>query len=201
MASSSSFFFSHPRRARLFAGLARGEVSSASLEPPSVDDPSAFLLAPLSDALLHQQKRRSAQLQERKIKQESRLRSRNLPAAPAQCEFELQRCGRLSPRTGTQGRITSPRSWASPWAASFSAWGPADVDPTAAAAWGADAPRILLVPLGVELLSDLCAAVNPTFDSEIFFVAWRVFLLGAADVGGPEAPVHLRLAPHGGVRG
>jgi hypothetical protein len=52
--ASSSFFFSFSQRARLFAGLARGEVSiAASLEPPSVDDPSAFLLALLSDALLH----------------------------------------------------------------------------------------------------------------------------------------------------
>jgi hypothetical protein len=55
LASSPSFFFSSSRWARLFAGLARGEVSSAaSLEPPSVDDSSAFLLALLSDALLHQ---------------------------------------------------------------------------------------------------------------------------------------------------
>jgi len=47
----------------------------------------------------------------------------------------------------------------------------------------------LLVPLGVELLSDLCAAVNPAFDSRIFLTVRRVFLLGATDDGGPEAPV------------
>ena len=56
-------------------------------------------------------------------------------------------------------------------------------------AGGADAPRTLLVPLWVELLSDYCAAANPAFDSEIFFMARCVFLLGAADDGGPEAPV------------
>ena len=62
--ASSYSFFSSSRRALLFAGITRGEVSTAaSLEPPSVDDPSAFLLAPLSDALLHQQQGRSAQLQ------------------------------------------------------------------------------------------------------------------------------------------
>ena len=55
LASSSSFFFSSSLQARLFAGLARFEVSTAaSLEPSSADDSSAFLLAPLSDALLHQ---------------------------------------------------------------------------------------------------------------------------------------------------
>ena len=69
LASSSSLFFSSSQRARLFARLARSEVSSAaSLEPPLVDDPFAFLLAPLSDALLYQQQKRSAQLQEKKIK-------------------------------------------------------------------------------------------------------------------------------------
>ena len=47
----------------------------------------------------------------------------------------------------------------------------------------------MLVPLWVELLSDCCAAANPAFDSEIFFMARCVFLLGAADDGGPEAPV------------
>ena len=47
----------------------------------------------------------------------------------------------------------------------------------------------MLVPLGVELLNDLCAAVNPVFDSGIFFMAWHIFLLGEAEVGGPEAPV------------
>jgi len=47
----------------------------------------------------------------------------------------------------------------------------------------------LLVPLRVELLSDCCAAANPAFDSGIFFMARRVFLLWAAEVGGPEAPV------------
>jgi hypothetical protein len=54
--ASSSFFSSSSRQARLFAGLARGEASfAASLEPPLLDDSSAFLLAPLSVALLHQQ--------------------------------------------------------------------------------------------------------------------------------------------------
>jgi len=47
----------------------------------------------------------------------------------------------------------------------------------------------LLVPIGVELLSVYCAAANPAFDSRIFFTARRIFLLGAADDGGPEAPV------------
>jgi len=56
-------------------------------------------------------------------------------------------------------------------------------------AGGADAPRTLLVPLGVELLSDLCATVNPAFDSGIFFTARHVFLFGAAEVGGPDVPV------------
>jgi hypothetical protein len=43
--------------------------------------------------------------------------------------------------------------------------------------------------LRVELFSDCCAALNPAFDSGIFFTAQRVFLLGATDDGGPEAPV------------
>jgi hypothetical protein len=47
----------------------------------------------------------------------------------------------------------------------------------------------LLVPLQVELLVDCCAAVNPTFDSRILLTARCAFLLGAADEGGPEAPV------------
>jgi hypothetical protein len=56
LASSSSLHSSSSRRARLFTGLARGEVSfAASLEPPSLDDSSTFLLAPLSVALLQQQ--------------------------------------------------------------------------------------------------------------------------------------------------
>ena len=50
-------------------------------------------------------------------------------------------------------------------------------------------PRTLLVPLRVEILSVCCAATNPAFDSGIFFTAQRVFLLGAADDSGPEAPV------------
>ena len=54
---------------------------------------------------------------------------------------------------------------------------------------GADAPRTLPAPLQGELLSDLCNAVNPAFDSGIFFTARRVFLLGLVAVGGPEAPV------------
>ena len=41
----------------------------------------------------------------------------------------------------------------------------------------------------VKLPSARCAAVNPAFDSRIFFTARHVFLLGAADDGGPEAPV------------
>jgi hypothetical protein len=47
----------------------------------------------------------------------------------------------------------------------------------------------LLVPLGVELLSDLCAIVNPVFHSGIFFTAQNIFLLGVTDEGTPEAPV------------
>jgi hypothetical protein len=47
----------------------------------------------------------------------------------------------------------------------------------------------LLVLLRVKLLSNCCAAVNPTFDSGVFLTARCVFLLGAADDGGPEAPV------------
>ena len=54
--SSSSFLSSSSRRARLFTGLARGELNFvAALEPPSLDDSSVFLLAPLSVALLQQQ--------------------------------------------------------------------------------------------------------------------------------------------------
>ena len=54
LASSSSFFSSSSRWAWLFAGLARGEVNfAASLELPSLDDSSTFLLAPLSVALLY----------------------------------------------------------------------------------------------------------------------------------------------------
>ena len=57
--ASSSFFLSSSRQTRLFAGLARGEASfAASLELPSLDDSSAFLLAPLSVALLQQQQGR-----------------------------------------------------------------------------------------------------------------------------------------------
>ena len=59
LASSSSFFSTSSRWAWLFARLARGEASFAtSLEPPSLDVSSAFLLAPLSDALLHQRQGR-----------------------------------------------------------------------------------------------------------------------------------------------
>ena len=47
----------------------------------------------------------------------------------------------------------------------------------------------MLVPLQVELFNDYCTAVNPAFDSGIFFMARRIFLLGAADDSGPEAPV------------
>jgi len=43
--------------------------------------------------------------------------------------------------------------------------------------------------LGVELLNDLRAAVNPAFDSGIIFTALRVFLFGAAMVSGPEVPI------------
>ena len=67
--------------------------------------------------------------------------------------------------------------------------GSADADPTPVVAGGADAPRTLLVPLGVELLSNLCVAINPAFDSEIFLTAWHVFLFGAAEGGGPEVLV------------
>ena len=56
-------------------------------------------------------------------------------------------------------------------------------------AGGADAPRTLLVPLHVELLSDCCAAVNTAFDSGIFLTVWRIFLLVAVNDGGPEGPV------------
>jgi len=56
-------------------------------------------------------------------------------------------------------------------------------------AGGAYAPRTLLVPSGVELLSDLCPTVNPAFGSGIFFMARHVFLFRAAEVGGPEVPV------------
>ena len=56
LASSSSFLSSSSRRARLFTGLARGEVNfTASLEPPSLDDYSPFFLAPLSVAVLQKQ--------------------------------------------------------------------------------------------------------------------------------------------------
>jgi len=59
LASSSSFLSSSSRRARIFTRLARGEVNlAASLEPPSLDDSSAFVLAPLSVALLQQQQGR-----------------------------------------------------------------------------------------------------------------------------------------------
>ena len=88
-----------------------------------------------------------------------------------------------------RGGVTSPCSWPSPWDASFSAWGPVDADPTSAVAGGADASRTLLIPLWVRLLSDCCTAANPAFDSGIFFTARCVFLLGAADDGGPEALV------------
>ena len=47
----------------------------------------------------------------------------------------------------------------------------------------------MLVPLRVELLSDCCTTINPAFNSGIFLTGRCVFLLGAADDGGPEAPV------------
>ena len=47
----------------------------------------------------------------------------------------------------------------------------------------------MLVPLRVELLSDCCTTINPAFDSGIFLTGRCVFLLGATDDGGPEAPV------------
>ena len=84
------------------------------------------------------------------------------------------------------GGVTSPRSWPSPQAGYLSAWGPAAADPTPAVMGGADARRTLLIPLGVELLNDLCTAVNLAFNSGIFFTAWRVFLFGVAAVGGLE---------------
>ena len=80
-----------------------------------------------------------------KLSENKGSRFKNLPAAAPLRELQLQRRGT--------------------WAASFSAWGLADADPTSAVAGGADAPRTLLVPLGVELLSNLCTAVNPAFDS------------------------------------
>jgi len=43
--------------------------------------------------------------------------------------------------------------------------------------------------LGVELLSDFSATVNPAFNSGIFFMARHVFLFGVAEDGGPEVPV------------
>ena len=88
-----------------------------------------------------------------------------------------------------RGGVTSPRSWPSTWAASFSAWGPADTDPISAVAGGADAPRTLLAPFRVELLSVSCAAANPAFNSWIFLMAQHVFLLRAVDGGSLEAPV------------
>jgi hypothetical protein len=78
LASSSFFFFSFSRRVRLFTGLTSGEVNiAASLELPSVDEPSAFLLAQLSDAFLHQQTRHSARPQQSKYKHELHQGSRN----------------------------------------------------------------------------------------------------------------------------
>ena len=69
--ATSSFFSSSSRRAWLFAGLTRGEASfAASLKPPSLDDYSAFLLALLSDALLHQRQGCSEELQKAKIMKE-----------------------------------------------------------------------------------------------------------------------------------
>jgi hypothetical protein len=57
--ASSSSSLSSSRWGRLFTGLTRGEVNFvASLEPPSLDDSSVFLLAPLSVALLQQQQGR-----------------------------------------------------------------------------------------------------------------------------------------------
>ena len=54
---------------------------------------------------------------------------------------------------------------------------------------GTDAPRNLLAPFQVELLSVCCTADNPAFESWIFLTVRRIFLLRAADGGGPEAPV------------
>jgi len=54
---------------------------------------------------------------------------------------------------------------------------------------GAYAPRTLLAPLGMELLSDRFATVNPTFESEIHFTARRDFILGPAAAVGPKALV------------
>ena len=50
-------------------------------------------------------------------------------------------------------------------------------------------PRTLLARFRVELLSVCCAAANPAFNSWIFLMARRDFLLRAADGGSPEAPV------------
>ena len=88
-----------------------------------------------------------------------------------------------------RGSITSPRSWPSTWAASFSTWGLVDANPTSAVVGGADAPQTLLAPFRVELLCVCCTTANPAFDSWIFLMGWHVFVLKAADGGGPEAPV------------
>ena len=66
------------------------------------------------------------------------------------------------------GGVTSPSNWPSTWATSFSAWGPANANPTSAVVGGANAPRTLLVPFRVELLSVCHAAAHPAFDSRIF---------------------------------
>jgi hypothetical protein len=54
---------------------------------------------------------------------------------------------------------------------------------------GADAPRTLLAPLGMELLSDRFAIVNPAFESGIHFTTRHNFILGPAAAVGPEALV------------
>ena len=56
-------------------------------------------------------------------------------------------------------------------------------------AGGANAPRTLLAPFRVELLSVYCTAADPAFNSWIFLMARRDFLLRAADGSGLEAPV------------
>jgi len=71
----------------------------------------------------------------------------------------------------------------------LSTWGLAKTNPTPAVTGGVDATRTLLAHLGVELLNDCSATVNPAFDSGIFLVMRRVFLFGVAVVSGPEASV------------
>src|SRR6185436_2468659 len=103
-------------------------------------------------------------------------------------ELELQRRGRLSPRAGTRGHHF-PTQLAQSLGRLLLGFGAGRRRPHYSSGRGADAPRTLLVPLRVELLSDCCAASNPAFDSRIFFMVRCVFLLGVADDSSPEASV------------